>query len=219
MEIIPSLLNSNIYDIKETIEIVKNSGSNFLHIDVMDGKFVPLQAFGGKVVSDLKKRCDILIDVHLMIEDPLDHLSEYQDADRITVHAESTPHIYRCLQNIKKMGIKAGVAVNPGTSIHMIEDVLPLVDQVLIMTVNPAGLGESFLPHCVEKIQKVFRLREQNHYSFDIEVDGNITSQTLYPCLKAGADLFVCGGYIFNHKYPSKKIQELSSLVYNDARE
>lgn len=155
MIIVPSLLNSNIYDVQENVKITKDAGDNYLHIDVMDGSFVPMQSFGGKLVTDLKKKTNLVLDVHLMINNPELHIEEYRDADIITVHQESTKQLYNCLNQIKKLGKKAGVAINPGTPVHMLTDVFDLVDQVLVMTVNPGMLGESFIKSTLKKINVI----------------------------------------------------------------
>ena len=179
MIIAPSLLNSNIYDIQETVKIAKIAGDNYLHIDVMDGNFVPMQAFGGKIVTDLKKKTDLILDVHLMINNPELHIEEYKDADIITVHEESTKQLYNCLNQIKNLGIKAGVAINPGTPVNTLTEVLNLVDQVLVMTVNPAMLGERFIKNSVKKIMELKEIKENSNYLFDIEADGNINEETI----------------------------------------
>ncbi|MCG4660743.1 ribulose-phosphate 3-epimerase [[Clostridium] innocuum] len=215
MIIAPSLLNSNIYDIQDTVKIVKNAGDNYLHIDVMDGNFVKMQAFGGKIVTDLKKKTDLVLDVHLMINNPELHIEEYKDADIITVHEESTNQLYSCLNKIKKLGIKAGVAINPGTPVNTLTEVLDIVDQVLVMTVNPAMLGEKFIKNTVKKIMKLKEIKENNHYFFDIEVDGNINDETIIPCYTSGANIFVSGGYIFGHTNPKQRIERLKNVLGN----
>ena len=203
MIILPSLLNANTYNIKEQLQILKDKGIDHLHVDVMDGQFVPSQAFGPNTVNDLKKMTDFKLDVHLMIEDPEKHIPFYQNADIITVHYESTRHLYRAIQLIKNMGLKACVAINPATSVSMIEEVLPMLDRVLVMTINPGVPGEKFIAQTMTKIEKLNQLKKEKNYNFNIEVDGNVNKDTINECLKAGANMFVSGSYVFNGSIPS----------------
>lgn len=198
MIILPSLLNANTYNIKEQLQILKDKGIDHLHVDVMDGQFVPSQAFGPNTVNDLKNMTDFKLDVHLMIENPEKHIPLYKNADIITVHYESTRHLYRAIQLIKNMGLKACVAINPATSVSMIEEVLPMLDQVLVMTINPGVPGEKFIAQTMTKIEKLNQLKKEKNYHFNIEVDGNVNKDTINECLKAGANMFVSGSYLFN---------------------
>lgn len=202
MIILPSLLNANTYNIKEQLQILKDKGIDHLHVDVMDGQFVPSQAFGPNTVNDLKKMTDFKLDVHLMIENPEKHIPLYKNADIITVHYESTRHLYRAIQLIKNMGLKACVAINPATSVSMIEEVLPMLDQVLVMTINPGVPGEKFIAQTMTKIEKLNQLKKEKNYHFNIEVDGNVNKDTINECLKAGANMFVSGSYVFNGSIP-----------------
>lgn len=202
MIILPSLLNANTYNIKEQLQILKDKGIDHLHVDVMDGQFVPSQAFGPNTVNDLKNMTDFKLDVHLMIENPEKHIPLYKNADIITVHYESTRHLYRAIQLIKNMGLKACVAINPATSVSMIEEVLPMLDQVLVMTINPGVPGEKFIAQTMTKIEKLDQLKKEKNYHFNIEVDGNVNKDTTNECLKAGANMFVSGSYIFNGSIP-----------------
>lgn len=202
MIILPSLLNANAYNIKEQLQVLKDKGIDHLHVDVMDGQFVPSQAFGPNTVNDLKKMTDFKLDVHLMIEDPEKHIPLYKNADIITVHYESTRHLYRAIQLIKNMGLKACVAINPATSVSMIEEVLPMLDQVLVMTINPGVPGEKFIAQTMTKIEKLNQLKKEKNYHFNIEVDGNVNKDTINECLKAGANMFVSGSYVFNGSIP-----------------
>ena len=202
MIILPSLLNANTYNIKEQLQILKDKGIDHLHVDVMDGQFVPSQAFGPNTVNDLKNMTDFKLDVHLMIENPEKHIPLYKNADIITVHYESTRHLYRAIQLIKNMGLKACVAINPATSVSMIEEVLPMLDQVLVMTINPGVPGEKFIAQTMTKIEKLNQLKKEKNYHFNIEVDGNVNKDTINECLKAGANMFVSGSYIFNGSIP-----------------
>lgn len=202
MIILPSLLNANTYNIKEQLQILKDKGIDHLHVDVMDGQFVPSQAFGPNTVNDLKNMTDFKLDVHLMIENPEKHIPLYKNADIITVHYESTRHLYRAIQLIKNMGLKACVAINPATSVSMIEEVLPMLDQVLVMTINPGVPGEKFIAQTMTKIEKLNQLKKEKNYHFNIEVDGNVNKDTINECLKAGANIFVSGSYVFNGSIP-----------------
>lgn len=202
MIILPSLLNANTYNIKEQLQILKDKGIDHLHVDVMDGQFVPSQAFGPNTVNDLKNMTDFKLDVHLMIENPEKHILLYKNADIITVHYESTRHLYRAIQLIKDMGLKACVAINPATSVSMIEEVLPMLDQVLVMTINPGVPGEKFIAQTMTKIEKLNQLKKEKNYHFNIEVDGNVNKDTINECLKAGANMFVSGSYVFNGSIP-----------------
>ena len=202
MIILPSLLNANTYNIKEQLQILKDKGIDHLHVDVMDGQFVPSQAFGPNTVNDLKDMTDFKLDVHLMIENPEKHIPLYKNADIITVHYESTRHLYRAIQLIKDMGLKACVAINPATSVSMIEEVLPMLDQVLVMTINPGVPGEKFIAQTMTKIEKLNQLKKEKNYHFNIEVDGNVNKDTINKCLKAGANMFVSGSYVFNGSIP-----------------
>ena len=202
MIILPSLLNANTYNIKEQLQILKDKGIDHLHVDVMDGQFVPSQAFGPNTVNDLKNMTDFKLDVHLMIENPEKHIPLYKNADIITVHYESTRHLYRAIQLIKDMGLKACVAINPATSVSMIEEVLPMLDQVLVMTINPGVPGEKFIAQTMTKIEKLDQLKKEKNYHFNIEVDGNVNKDTINECLKAGANMFVSGSYVFNGSIP-----------------
>ena len=202
MIILPSLLNENTYNIKEQLQILKDKGIDHLHVDVMDGQFVPSQAFGPNTVNDLKNMTDFKLDVHLMIENPEKHIPLYKNADIITVHYESTRHLYRAIQLIKNMGLKACVAINPATSVSMIEEVLPMLDQVLVMTINPGVPGEKFIAQTMTKIEKLDQLKKEKNYHFNMEVDGNVNKDTINECLKAGANMFVSGSYIFNGSIP-----------------
>lgn len=202
MIILPSLLNANTYNIKEQLQILKDKGIDHLHVDVMDGQFVPSQAFGPNTVNDLKNMTDFKLDVHLMIENPEKHIPLYKNADIITVHYESTRHLYRAIQLIQNMGLKACVAINPATSVSMIEEVLPMLDQVLVMTINPGVPGEKFIAQTMTKIEKLDQLKKEKNYHFNIEVDGNVNKDTINECLKAGANMFVSGSYIFNGSIP-----------------
>ena len=208
MIIAPSLLNANTYDIVKQLEEARNAGARYLHIDVMDGHFVPSQAFGPNTVNDLKEKTEFILDVHLMIENPENVINNYKSADIITVHYESTKHLYRVIQMIHSLGKRAGVAINPATPICVIQEILPFVDQILVMTINPGVPRQVFIKSTIKKMKELSQLKKENNFYFDIEVDGNITDETIKECLKSDVNVFVSGGYIFNGNI-SERIQNL----------
>lgn len=195
----PSLLNSDTYEIKEQFQALKKAKIHYIHIDITDGHFVPMISFGANTVKDLRKHTDFILDCHLMVENPenLIPVIAQAGADIITIHAEATNHVYRAIQTIKKYGKKAGIAINPGTTVQSLEEILPMVDLVLCMTTNPGVFGESFIPKVVDKIKVLNELKNKENYDYHIEVDGSINEQTIIPCKMAGADIFVSGSYIF----------------------
>jgi ribulose-phosphate 3-epimerase len=173
---------------------------DLIHLDIMDGHFVPNISFGPLVVSAVRDMTTVPLDVHLMIESPERYIYDFVQAgaDCISVHIESTPHIHRAIQMIRAHNVSSGVAVNPGTSIDTITDVLPIVDMVLIMTVNPGFGGQSFIPEMLSKVSRARQLIAEHESRPRIEVDGGIKSETIYPASEAGAEIFVCGSSVFN---------------------
>lgn len=199
MKIAPSILSADFANLQRDIEIVDKNGADLIHIDAMDGQFVPNITLGPNVVSAIRKVTDLTLDVHLMIEYPERYIEAFAQAgaDIITVHVEATKHLHRTLQQIKQTGKKCGVVINPATPVSAIEMVLGDVDMVLVMTVNPGFGGQSFIPMTLEKIKQLAYLREQNHYSYLIEVDGGINDETAKLCREAGVDIAVAGSYIY----------------------
>lgn len=199
IQISPSLLSADFARLGEEIKAVEPF-ADMIHLDVMDGHFVPNLTFGAPVIQKLRPWTSLPFDVHLMIS-PVDFMLEdfvKGGADILTVHPEAGPHIYRTLERIKELGCKAGIALNPGTSIDMIEPVLPIVDLILIMTVNPGFGGQIFLTSQLTKIRRARALIDQTKRPILLQVDGGISPQTAPSVLQAGADILVAGSAIFN---------------------
>lgn len=215
MKIAPSILSADFSNLQRDIELVEKGGADYIHVDVMDGQFVPNITFGPNIVQAIRPITKLPLDVHLMIVDPEKYIPAFAKAgaDTITVHVEATPHIHRALQMMKDLGVKSGVVINPGTPITMIKHVLPIADQVLVMTVNPGFGGQSFIEETVEKIAELSELREQNNWHYSIEVDGGIVPETAQICQKAGADVFVAGSYIYNSEDPVGQINQLKEAL------
>lgn len=215
MKIAPSILSADFSNLQRDIELVEKGGADYIHVDVMDGQFVPNITFGPNIVQAIRPITKLPLDVHLMIVDPERYIPAFAKAgaDIITVHVEATPHIHRALQMMKDLGVKSGVVINPGTPITMIKHVLPIADQVLVMTVNPGFGGQSFIEETVEKIAELSELREQNNWHYSIEVDGGIVPETAQICQKAGADVFVAGSYIYNSEDPVGQINQLKESL------
>ncbi|MGY3765534.1 ribulose-phosphate 3-epimerase [Vagococcus vulneris] len=211
MKIAPSILSADFANLEKDIKEVEAHGVEYIHVDVMDGQFVPNITLGPNIVSAIRPVTDLTLDVHLMIVNPERFIPDFAQAgaDIITVHAESTPHIHRALQMIKQEGTKAGVVINPGTSVDTIKNVLPLADLVLIMTVNPGFGGQAFIPECLEKVEELVKLREQFNYSYEIEIDGGVDKHTAQSCVAAGADILVAGSYIYGSSDRAERIADL----------
>lgn len=202
MKIAPSLLSCDFTELKEEVRRLEEAGVDYLHFDVMDGRFVPNISFGLPILAQLREITDLTIDSHLMIEEPERYIEAFAEAgsDIITVHIEATRHIHRVIQQIKQTGKKAGVTLNPGTSVEQLLPVLQEVDLVLVMTVNPGFGGQSFISSMADKIQFLADYRMQHRLDFEIEVDGGVNAQTAAVCRQAGADVLVAGSYFFGHE-------------------
>lgn len=200
--IAPSLLAANFNKLEEELKEIKKYGAKYIHLDVMDGLFVPNISFGLPVIESIRKNSDLVFDVHLMINEPERYIDDFckAGADILTVHIESTKHIHRVIQKIKSNNIKAGIAINPGTPISSIKEIIDMVDMVLVMTVNPGFGGQKFIKSTLNKIKEI----RNNYPDIDIEVDGGINDETAKLVKKAGANILVAGSYIFSGDYKNK---------------
>ena len=211
-KISPSLLSADFSNIERDIKIVEDGGAHLLHVDVMDGHFVPNITFGPFIVKAINKVATIPLDVHLMIENPGDYVDAFIDAgaDYLTVHVEATPHLHRVLQKIKARGVKAGVSLNPHTPLSMIEEILTDLDLILIMAVNPGFGGQSFIPNTLNKLKKLKQfLKDNNVEHIEVEVDGGIKLENIKEVSDAGCDIFVSGSGIFKAPNPTNMIQDM----------
>ena len=211
LRIAPSLLSADFSRLGEEVKRAEEGGADLLHFDVMDGRFVPNITFGPLVVEALRDKTKLPFDVHLMIEKPDNYIEPFAEAggDIITVHAEACTHLQRTIRHIKQQGVKAGVALNPATSLHAIEYVLDDLDMVLIMTVNPGFGGQDFIAAMLPKIRKAKGMIEERGLKVDIEVDGGINIETAPLVVKAGANVLVAGTAIFDQPDVRQVIQML----------
>ena len=215
IELAPSILSADFAHLGDQCAQAVAGGATVLHVDVMDGHFVPNITIGPPVVASLRKVTDVPLDVHLMIENPDQYIPAFVDAgaDWISVHQEACVHLHRTLQLIRFRGVRAGVVLNPATPVHTLGDVFDMVDHVLVMSVNPGFGGQQFIPRTLEKIRKLVVMRNANGYGFRIEVDGGISTETIGDVVRAGAEILVAGSAVFGKGDASRNVQQLLKMA------
>ena len=215
IEVAPSILAADFAALGEAIHAVERGGASLLHVDVMDGHFVPNISIGVPVVASLRKATRLPLDVHLMIENPEQFIEPFAaaGADMISIHQEATPHLDRALSMVREHGCRTGAVLNPATPVATLSEILGKVDFVLVMSVNPGFGGQSFLPEALHKIRHLHELRESGHYNFRIEIDGGIGPENISEAVRAGADILVAGTSIFRTPDPTQAVRSLIQLA------
>jgi ribulose-phosphate 3-epimerase len=215
VQIAPSILAADFANLGNAIRLVESAGADVIHVDVMDGHFVPNITMGPPVVASIRKVTPLPLDVHLMIEDPDAYVQPFADAgaDWISVHVEACRHLDRTLQLIRSCGAKPGVVLNPATSLGTLDETLRLVDYVLVMTVNPGFGGQRFLPYTLEKVQRLRKVIQHKGLSAKIEVDGGISLENVPNLVRSGADILVVGSQIFGAPDPAEAVRKLKALA------
>lgn len=200
MILAPSLLSADFSNLEEAVKLIESKNAGAVHIDVMDGQFVPQITYGQPVISSIRKLTKLPFDVHLMVNNPENQIESFiqSGADWVTFHLEATAHAHRLIQMIHEKGKKAGIAICPATPVSALKEILECVDLVLVMTVNPGWGGQVIIPSCVEKVKELNKIKEEKHYDYLISVDGGINPKTLQSVVDAGVDVVVSGSSFFN---------------------
>jgi ribulose-phosphate 3-epimerase len=221
VELLPSILSADFAHLADEVAAAERGGGTVIHVDVMDGHFVPNITLGPPVVKSLRKVTSLPLDCHLMIENPNDFIAAFADAGAswVSVHYETCPHLHRSLELIAKHGMKPGVVLNPATRVDLIEEILPMVHHVLIMSVNPGFGGQQFIPFSLNKIRQLADLRQKLGLAFRIEVDGGVAHDTVAQVVQAGADLLVAGNAVFGVGKPEQDARALLAAARKAAGE
>jgi ribulose-phosphate 3-epimerase len=214
VKIAPSILSADFSKLGEEILDVEKGGADYIHVDVMDGHFVPNITIGPLIVEAIRPITKLPLDVHLMIENPDQYIKAFADAgaDYITVHVEACRHLHRTIHYIKSLGVKAGVVLNPATPVESIQHIIGDVDMVLLMSVNPGFGGQKFIPEVLPKIRKVRKMAEEKGVNLEIEIDGGVNNETAKLCIEAGANVLVAGSAIYNEKDREKAISKIRGI-------
>jgi len=214
-KIAPSILSADFARLAEEIAKVETAGADMIHVDVMDGHFVPNFTIGPPIVKAIRKVTKLPLDVHLMMTNPEEFIPEFIKAgsNYLTVHVETCPHLHRTIQSIKEEGVKAGVTLNPGTPLGSIEEILSEVDLVLIMSVNPGFGGQSFIPQTLEKLKRARKMIDDRGLKVELEVDGGVKPENMAVLSQAGADIFVAGSAIFGSRDYKETIQKMRKAI------
>jgi len=215
VQIVPSLLSADFARLGEEIATVERGGAKMLHVDVMDGHFVPNLTLGPPVVESIRKITKSTLDVHLMITDPDTYAPIFIEAgaDQVSVHYEAARHLDRTLHHIQSLGARAGVVLNPATPVSVLEDVLDVTDFVLIMSVNPGFGGQAFIPNALNKIRRLERIRRERRLDFAIEIDGGVSLDNVEAIVRAGCDWLVAGSHVFHSADPAATVKEMQHLA------
>jgi ribulose-phosphate 3-epimerase len=215
VRIAPSLLSANFSILERQIRLIERGGADWIHLDIMDGHFVPNITFGPPIVRSVRSVTRLPLDAHLMVEEPERFLDDFcrAGADRITVHVETCFHLHRVIEQIKKLGLKAGVSLNPSTSLTAIEEIIPFVDLVLVMTVNPGFGGQKFIPAMLAKVERVARLLDAAPHHVELEVDGGVDEKNVPSLVHAGASVLVAGHSIFSKPNITHAVRHLRTLA------